>query len=461
MTSCDICVEKFNKSTRLEIKCNYCDFSNCRNCFQKYLLETQDPYCMNCKKIFTRDFITENCTAIFVTTEYKKHRENVLLDREKSLMPATQNYVILEKEKNKIRKNIAEIEKQRSNLLLEVQNLNLVITQLYRNINNMTINEIDNQHGITERKKFIRKCPMEDCRGFLSSQWKCGICESKICNKCNEEKIEEHVCKPENVASMELLNRDTKPCPKCGTMIFRISGCSMMFCVECHCAWNWNTGLVESGVIHNPHYYEFIRNGGNAPRNHGDIPCGGLPEIYSLRREYDICKNFNILDDNQIRLLYNFHSCITHIQHYELREVLEITETTTRQLRVDFMLQKISEETFKKSLQQLEKDRSKKRDFNNIYQMFVDVSSDIFRQMSVCFNQNYKKTFTTEGKNILINFFNENITVLTNLKNYFNDNIKKMGYTYKCVYPGICDDHRFVNNYKTFLQRRKEELQRK
>ena len=118
---CNICVEKFNKSSRLEIKCNYCDFSNCRSCFQKYLLETPDPYCMNCKKIFTRDFINEKCTGVFVSTEYKQHRDKVLLEREKSYMPATQVYVVVERDKDKIREEIKQHESRRARLLAQIQ----------------------------------------------------------------------------------------------------------------------------------------------------------------------------------------------------------------------------------------------------------------------------------------------------------------------------------------------------
>jgi hypothetical protein len=77
----------------------------------------------------------------------------------------------------------------------------------------------------SEVKKFIRKCPMNECRGFLSSRWKCGTCDTNICNKCNEPKTDDHVCNPQNVETMNLLNKDTKPCPKCGTMICKISGC--------------------------------------------------------------------------------------------------------------------------------------------------------------------------------------------------------------------------------------------
>lgn len=445
---CNICVEKFNKSSRLEIKCNYCDFSNCRSCFQKYLLETTDPYCMNCKKIFTRDFINEKCTGVFVSSDYKQHREKVLLEREKSYMPATQVYVVLEKDKDKIREEIKQHESRRARFLAQIQLVNNSISSCARRINELNVGNLPEEQ---ERKKFIRKCPMENCRGFLSNQWKCGTCDTKICNKCNEERVEDHVCEEGKVATMELLNRDTKPCPECGTMIFRIEGCEQMFCVECHCAWNWNTGLVERGVIHNPHYYEFIRRGGGTGRNHGDIPCGGLPDLYTLRTVFANCTSWTVITPLQETMFYNFHNCITHIQHYEIRIVTDQTEESTRGLRMQYMMQKIDEDTFKKTLQQIEKDKTKKRDFNNIYQMFVDVSSDIYRQLVVCYNENRKNHFAKHE--IIKNFFQENIIILSNLRNYFNDNLKKSGNTYKCVYPGISDTYRFQHNYKTFLER--------
>jgi hypothetical protein len=423
---------------------------------------------MNCKKIFTKEFISENCTQVFIGKEFKKHRENVLLDREKSLMPATQVYVVLEKEKDKLRELIKDVEKERAKAIAVINGFNTTIANLTYQCNRITINNMNgntngNTNGningngstnIQERKKFIRKCPMNDCRGFLSQQWKCGICDCKICNKCNEEKEnDEHICNPENVASMELLNKDTKPCPECGTMIFRISGCSQMFCVECHCAWNWNTGLVEKGVVHNPHYYDFIRKGGNPGRNHGDIPCGGLPDMYSLRTHFTNCVRKLILTSTQETILYNFHNIVTHIQNYEIRQVNEQTEETTRNLRIDYMLHKISEETFKSRLQQIEKDINKRRDFNNIYQMFVDVSSDIFRQIVLVIRSRI-------DNDELKKCFNENIIILKNLRTYFNENIKKIGTIYKCVYAGIDELYYFQNNYKTYVQREAIQKQR-
>ena len=440
---CTVCCETLNKSNRKEVKCNYCEYRCCRSCFQKYLSETpDDPHCMNCKKKYVDEFIIENCTNVFITGSYAKHRENVLMDRERALLPATQPYVIIEKEKKILRKTIENLENEKLYLMRALREnrntINDLTNHLYRmGANSTTVEE-------TDRKKFVRKCSMEGCRGFLSTHWKCGICDKNICNKCNEEKTTNHECISENVASMDLLNKDTKPCPDCGTMIFKISGCDLMWCVDCHCSFSWNSGKINKGVNHNPHYYEFMRKGGNLNREHGDIPCGGLPDLYSFTRSITSISALLLTID--IENLYTIHNIVTHMQHHEIRVIPEINHNTNKELRINYLLGEISDEQFKHTLRENEKRRSKKRDFNGIYQMFVDVSSDIFRQLMI--------TIKTEKNPILLKSEIETYLItFRNLREYFNDSLKKIGKRYKCVYTGLTDRFVFVNNYQTYLAR--------
>ena len=70
-TNCDICTEKFNRSTRIKVKCEYCEFIACRTCFETYLLSQSTPHCMcskeQCGKVWTRKFISNNFTHNMLT----------------------------------------------------------------------------------------------------------------------------------------------------------------------------------------------------------------------------------------------------------------------------------------------------------------------------------------------------------------------------------------------------------
>ncbi len=91
MGSCDVCCEKLNKINHKEVKCPFCDLTSCRSCSQRYILESfEDPHCMGCKTRWNREFVDSFCTKYFRNTQLKRHRENVLFEREKSLMPETQ-----------------------------------------------------------------------------------------------------------------------------------------------------------------------------------------------------------------------------------------------------------------------------------------------------------------------------------------------------------------------------------
>ncbi|MEI7996130.1 MAG: hypothetical protein WCH01_14640, partial [Methylococcaceae bacterium] len=262
---CIICDEKFNKTNHFLITCSYCATEACRTCCQTYILGQNLPKCMNnaCGKEWTRKFLVQVFPKTFVNKDLKKHKEKVLLEKELSLLPATQGVVE------------AQIEKEK--LLAEVAQVNALIRDLYRRRDNLNIQvaNTDGNNAHNKPRNFVRACPVEDCRGFLSTQWKCGLCETYTCSKCHvvKSKTDEHVCNTDDLATAALLSKDTKPCPSCHTGIIKIEGCDQMWCTQCHTAFSWKTGKLED-KIHNPHYFEWQRLNGGVPRAQGDIQCG-------------------------------------------------------------------------------------------------------------------------------------------------------------------------------------------
>lgn len=248
------------------IRCIYCDFEACRTCCEKYILSSSFPKCMKpeCNKEWSRKFLRQNFTNIFLTTTYKSHIENLLFDQEKALLPATQILVEQRIAKKKILKEIQDVDRQIQELFVKRRNL--------ERSSSAAVEQED------ASKKFVRQCPATHCRGFLSTQWKCGICEQWTCPECHELKGDtrdcHHVCDPNNIETANLLNKDSKPCPKCQSLIFKINGCDQMWCTQCHTGFCWKTGRLSKHTIHNPHFYEWQRQNNTAQPPPHAIDCG-------------------------------------------------------------------------------------------------------------------------------------------------------------------------------------------
>lgn len=420
MTDCTVCCEKLNASNRKRVVCPFCDFRACRGCTQQFLLSlTADPHCMNCRKAWSRDVIDDACTATFRNGPYKQHREMVLFEREKCLMPGTIPAVARVKQLRNydtlIAEQIARVRRAEVRLL-DLQEERRVVAHGQAPAE---------AHG--PKRVFVRKCPFENCKGFLSTRWKCELCDNTVCPDCNEIKKgdTEHTCDPGAVETVALLKKDTKPCPNCGTMIFKISGCAQMWCPDCHTAFNWNTMVIERGNIHNPHFYEFQRRTGRANREAGDIPCGGLPDANELfdtlgieRRTHRFQWHPQSIHNPDHVAAISIHRLVVHIQAIEVRG--NPAPLNTEPLRVQYMMNEVSEEHFKKVLQKNEKAREKTRDIQNIFRMFADVGADYLRQLVL--------------KTVVLKEFLE---TMGTLREYTNESFQNVRKRYGCVVPQI------------------------
>ena len=284
---CGICFEIYNKSTRARVTCQSCSFEACRQCHSTFILDATNtlPNCMQCHKEMQREFLVDNFTLKFVSKDWKEHRERVMLQKERALLPTRQPVAEMVKRKNDLTKECNTILEQINALRIRHYAQTTEKNRLEYRIRVGPVADAALPGQAAKQREhaaFVRPCPNTEanCRGFLSTQWKCNLCDMWTCKDCHEMKgltqDTPHVCNPDNLASAKLIDADTRGCPKCGARVYKISGCNQMFCTACNdCAFDWVTGRVET-VIHNPHYYEYQRqlNGGRVPRVLGDILCG-------------------------------------------------------------------------------------------------------------------------------------------------------------------------------------------
>lgn len=220
MSECAICCELFS-TKRTSICCVNCKAEVCSICVKHYLIEsTQNAHCMACKHEWNNKFLHDNLTQTFIKNDYRKSRQKISLEKQKSLLPQTLPFVEAEKRKHELECEI----KRLKGYIREMQ-------QLIRDTKNkisMLYNEMyDGKEQKEEIKDvFMFPCPDNDCRGFIKQRtWNCGLCNIKICKSCHVKKEEGHKCNKDNVETARMVIKDTKPCPTCKTRIFKIEGC--------------------------------------------------------------------------------------------------------------------------------------------------------------------------------------------------------------------------------------------
>lgn len=455
--SCGVCCEPFNLSSRKKVECNYCDFEVCTNCTEMYLLDSaQDPHCMNCRHAWNRDIMETVFTKKFYTVTYQKHRGDIMFQRQLSLMPETQQYVGIEQSRLKYVLKVNTLKKELKERKLNYKEYvfdksvaqmpsdeyveyvlhkcsiekHIKCLELDIQANQTVVGAIVGKVPDSVAVRFVRACPATDCKGFLSSKWKCGLCDVDVCAKCHEIKLpgEEHVCNADSLATAALLSKDTKPCPKCAAFICKINGCDQMWCTQCHTAFSWRTGKTEEHV-HNPHYYDYMRrNGGVVPRPPGDVPGGGicnndLPPISVLLTWMSGKKIIHHPWISGLPLIHRLHVHINRVElpRYQQPNMLD----DNRDLRIKYMLNVLPEEKFKAMLHQHEKAADKKREILMVLQTYQAITVETLIAMV---NTTKKEEVTAAYERML------------GLRAYVNESLEKISKRYGNVAPLIGTD---------------------
>ncbi len=406
--------------------------NKCIKKFKKSLHDIEAFYTYQTKKKITDEEEQKNIKMIM---EYLKKNESQRREREVKLKNLTDRSTMVRRDIHAFMHNIRVLE---------------------------TGGNVDEaSEEVKESRKFIMPCSNADCRGYLSSQYKCNLCNFHTCSKCFEliglsKEESGHECKEENIASAEFIKKQSKPCPCCGTRISKIDGCDQMWCTQCHKAFSWNTGKIVTGVIHNPHFYQYQREngGGVAPRNPGDVACGGLCDMVALNRalvkkivatkknsgsreEYEQQHSEQAILRQKV---LSVHRAVSHLINMEINDTrLRITANEDYEKeRIQYILQEISKEEMTSKIMRKDNIRKKNIEFMQLYEVITAVGVDMFRSML----NSDKKDDLFEQEVI------DRLQEYDNLRIYVNNQFKEISMTYGICVP-LLDESWSVYNRKT------------
>jgi hypothetical protein len=246
-----------------------------------------------------------------------------------------------------------------------------------------------------------------------------------------------HICKEENVQSADLIRKDTKPCPSCGTRTHKIEGCDQMFCTNCKKAWGWNSGKIdESGRIHNPHYYQWQRElaekqGTTMAREQGDIVCGGLCS-YQEMRSMIFNKLWTLMSDVLRIEISNMHRAVSHVINVDLEGTRQKVRNlgNYEEMRISYINNEITKEQLALGIYRNDNSRKKYTEYLHVYELISVVGVDLFRSLVNSINQ--KEQFLDELMSKLIEY--------RKLRDYCNELFANISRTYSQTVPQIDDN---------------------
>jgi hypothetical protein len=396
---CDICCMKITKSKRMLIECTFCNESACKSCYSRYFIDNDSVCCMFCKKIFHNEILQDNFPKSFMNKILDKQVLKIF-NREMGLIPKTIKKITLNKYRHEtimIQNNIRTYRNKLDRLFTRLSNrslddprgdepLNVLINnhrimlgKLYDDL--AAINLECREYKQTEISSY--KCPMEECKGLLNNGH-CSLCETSVCNDCNVVvNNDAHSCIQDDIDSFTEIRNNSKPCPGCHALTTHISGCNQMWCVICHETWDWTSGEPVTERVHNPMYFEWLKETNQNMREIGDYVSGGLPEYEDL----SICHGMS--QD----ILY-FSEDIATLEDYTITGLVAERQDNDNfeSLREQYVMNTINEKTFKAIIRKRYKRTIMTTD------MIILINSYILSMHEIFLRINSSKLCTPENK---------------------------------------------------------------
>lgn len=445
---CTVCLESFNNKQRRMTTCPSCHYKVCGVCIKTYFTTSRtSPQCMNCHKPWTHQFLRESLGGTCLKQVYESQKTK-LFDEQKLLIPYTQEFVQFDNACKKIddavnqryeqikrlKKEIADIEHERHVVCRDMRYIAHNFQEYMANgLSRNGGSSSNSRRALTSEPKYIQPCGKNNCKGFIKTNGVCGLCNVQYCKECMNEKADDHVCKESDVLTIQMLKKDTKPCPKCSNPIHRISGCPDMFCVSCCTAFNWNTLKIDERGNSNPLYYAWIRDGTTLSNN---------TEFQDECREIHVSQaltSTNIKKINNQKVIDAITSAIYSI-HHRTQNIWEFKQNTsgrgsgsvfrynapttfeshTLLLRARYMQNEISETNFKTQLMRIHKALEYNETLEQIKNTISGYRQEMMREIIYSKSFNYVKFLTDYVK--FVKYINE---CVDHMRNVFYDKQKQ------------------------------------
>jgi hypothetical protein len=390
---------------------NDCTDAICVTCYKNFLLSSHDePHCQECESAWSKEYLykKEFPRGWLDKEYYGKYRKALMLEKEVARLPDTLSKIpefdyknidrILDDEMNELRQLRDELTTLNRNARMKEQKIHNIRYKLKPGCMRTKDADVYSDEGVP----FLCPCPYEECTGLIQSKnMKCRICNRSICRRCRakndpslfEDPEHKHLCKQEDIDSINMIKKDSKKCPQCRVFVYRAEGCSQMWCANCKVFFDWvSEKIVRPKWIHNPDALKYMRDHKiEMPRVGANMPCGGFLDrhkhcilVFLATTHAGI--NGNVLDN--IRHAVEHETGVTRLDdmesQYEVCRFMYLTGQTTKD--------KWREEIYK-----IERKHSRCNMRGNYAQMMQFVITERFRNLYETLNEKY---VALHGKNL-------------------------------------------------------------
>jgi hypothetical protein len=387
----------------------------------------------------------DNFTQIYLRKNYSAHLAKITQDAEKLQLFTAVPYLELSKNIAKNNEEISTLNKEIKEARDKLRVLDFKKYELERakhNMQNMYDNRtltINPEELSTEDTSYVMGCITTGCNGYITKKYKCTSCDIRVCAQCHklrEGNGDEHTCDPTEVESVKLIKRDSKPCPKCYVNIYRVSGCNQMWCTVCHTTWNYNTGKIETGNVHNPHYYDYLRRNNRDAEAVNEVRCGEVPTYRQLDQlfvrkgihkiagktsalhileflQFSIELNHMLLVNNSYRM--NVNNIFTNVSFM----TAAIYNNKLFDLRIKYLNNEMTELDWLNKIKSINNLYRRDNEYFQLYNTMYNISSDLY----IKFVQDFGlENDTDKRKEIIEDMYLQ----IQNLITFINESVDKL-----------------------------------